>query len=683
MHLNRSISFFLVLAMLLAVRGAAVSAGEMPADEAWKALPSYQYGQDIAPLLAIDRAVIASMSSKETRAACAARLAAFLESDQTTAAARQYICNQLRQVGTAAEVPLMAKLLTKEETSEMARHVLQAIPGDESLAALRGATDTLKGTYLIGVINSLAARKDLASVPKLQALASNEDKDVVAAAVWALGTIAPEDGAGLDGFIKTATGPLPLRLAVPLLRFAESQVSQGKSAQAAMIYAKLSEKGQAPGVRRAALLAQLPQEAEPLQTAILAWLGSDDLDQRKVAASRLSSLADAQLEKATANLPGLPADSQRALIEVLATRRGEQVLPVILAMAKSDKEELRLVGVRCLGEIGDASVIPVLVDSLAVKGDVARAAQQALTSLPRKEVSETMLAALGARPEIRVPVIEVLKALRCYEAIDPLIVIAAQNDAEVYGPALDGLRGIADPDETDIPRLVKLLLSTKAGRQREEVEKTILIVCEKAPATDDRAKLVLAALSNIEAADAPKYLPLLGRLGGAQAMAMIEPALTSTNAEVRDAAVRALCNWPNGDVADRLLKFASGENKEYRRMALRAYVRVISLKADRPEQQTLEMLQNAMKLAVAADDRQLILDRASTVRTLEAVEWIASYLDDPAVNQAACRAIVELARHRFLRQPNMARFGPLLDKVIAVSNEPQIVERAKRYKLGL
>jgi HEAT repeat protein len=683
MPLNKSIPFPLFLVMLLAVRGSVVSAGEMPVEDAWKALPSYQYGQDIAPLLAIDRAVIASMSSAETRAACAARLAALLESDQTTAAARQHICNQLRQAGTAAEVPLMAKLLLREESSEMARHVLQAIPGDESLAALRGATDTLQGKFLIGVINSLAARKDLASVPKLQALANNEDKDVAAAAVWALGAIGPVDGAGLDVVLKTATGPLPLRLAVPLLRFAESQASQGKTEQAALIYAKLSQKGQAAGVRRAALLAQLPKEGEPLQKAILAWLGGDDLDQRKVAASRLAALSDAQLGKAMASLPGLPVDSQRALIEVLAARRGEQVLPIILKMAKSDQADLRIVGVRCLGEIGDASVIPVLVDSLAVKGDVARAAQQALISLPRKEVSEAMLAALNARPEIRVPVIDVLKALRCYEAIDPLIVIASQNDAEVYGPALDGLRGIADPDETDIPRLVKLLLNTKAGRQREEVEKTILIVCEKAPANDDRAKIVLAALANIDAADAPKYLPLLGRLGGAQAMAMIEPALTSTNAEVRDAAVRAICNWPNGDVADRLLKFAAGENKEYRRMALRAYVRVISLKADRPEQQTLDMLQNAMKLAVAAEDRQLILERASTVRTLEAVEWIASFLDDPAVNQAACRAIVELARHRFLRQPNMERFGPLLDKVIAVSNEPPIVERAKRYKLGL
>jgi hypothetical protein len=31
----------------------------------------------------------------------------------------------------------------------------------------------------------------------------------------------------------------------------------------------------------------------------------------------------------------------------------------------------------------------------------------------------------------------------------------------------------------------------------------------------------------------------------------------------------------------------------------------------------------------------------------------------------------------------MDRFGPILDKVSAISQEPEVVERAKRYRLGL
>ena len=71
------------------------------------------------------------------------------------------------------------------------------------------------------------------------------------------------------------------------------------------------------------------------------------------------------------------------------------------------------------------------------------------------------------------------------------------------------------------------------------------------------------------------------------------------------------------------------------------------------------------------------------MRTLDTVAWIAEYLDDPNLDQAACQAIVELAHHRFLRHPNMDRFGPLLEKVSRISKDPDVVERAKKYRLGL
>ena len=83
----------------------------------------------------------------------------------------------------------------------------------------------------------------------------------------------------------------------------------------------------------------------------------------------------------------------------------------------------------------------------------------------------------------------------------------------------------------------------------------------------------------------------------------------------------------------------------------------------RPEAETLAMLQNAFKLADRAEEKRLVVQRASTVRMMESVTWLAGFLDDPALAQAVCGSIVGLARHRFLRHPNMRRFGPILKKV--------------------
>jgi hypothetical protein len=116
-------------------------------------------------------------------------------------------------------------------------------------------------------------------------------------------------------------------------------------------------------------------------------------------------------------------------------------------------------------------------------------------------------------------------------------------------------------------------------------------------------------------------------------------------------------------------------------------VRVISLPSERPADATLASLQQAMKLAAAADpeDRAFVLERtAAAVRTMPAVEWIAGYLDaadrTAAEPQAACRALVH---HRGLRQPNAARFDPILDRVAATTTDPALADRARRYKAGL
>ena len=58
------------------------------------------------------------------------------------------------------------------------------------------------------------------------------------------------------------------------------------------------------------------------------------------------------------------------------------------------------------------------------------------------------------------PAINVLREMKYYEAIDPLIEMASSKDRTEYVPALAGLAGIADPDDADLPRLFGLLSRT-------------------------------------------------------------------------------------------------------------------------------------------------------------------------------------------------------------------------------
>ncbi len=678
----------LPLIVLVAMGAAAPQflwSAEISAEDAWKAMPQYEDGQDMGALLAMDRVVIEAMASPESRSACAQRLGALLAAEETTMAARQYICLQLRQVGTAAEVPVLAKLLAKPETSEMARYALETVPGEESATALREALANASGPSLIGLLQSVGARGDALAVPTLQKLADSQDRPVAAAARWALGNIANEEASAFLLRQAENTGvPTPQDLAIPLLRCGQAFLDAGKTDPATTIFELLGRPGQGTGVRRAALEGQLRLQGDDATETIFAWFAGEDADRRRIVSGHLHALPDDRLDTLLAQLDDLPNAARLAAIELGVSRRGKQMLPIVRSLIEEDDPKLKLAGVRCLGMLGDASTISTLVEMLSAGGEVTETAQIALVHLPRKQVIPALLDALQKRPDARIPAIAVLVKLTSYEAIDPLIEIALDPDPAEYAPALDGLRGIADPDESDIPRLVKLLLKTKPGKHRDEVEKTILIVCDKLPADADRSELVLESLARVDRSKAPQYLPLLGRLGGRKALAAIQASLDGTDPAAREAAIRALCNWPNAEVADRLLDLAeNSDSRTYRRWALRAYIRVITLENDRPEAQTLAMLQKSVKLAETPDEKRLALERASTVRTMEAVTWLAQYLDDPELSQAACKAIVELAHHRFLRHPNMDRFGPILEKIGRLSKDPAVVERAKRYRLGL
>jgi hypothetical protein len=78
-----------------------------------------------------------------------------------------------------------------------------------------------------------------------------------------------------------------------------------------------------------------------------------------------------------------------------------------------------------------------------------------------------------------------------------------------------------------------------------------------------------------------------------------------------------------------------------------------------------------------------VIERVAAIHSMEAVRWLAPYLDDPKLCQAACQAIVELAYDRGLRNPNQDTFRPLLEKVQKLSSDPATRSRAKQYHAGL
>ncbi len=161
--------------------------GTLPAE--LEAIKTYTYGQSRAGILVVEAMVRdALVDTPERSAEMADQLASLLGKD-TTADCKQFVCRQLYFIGTENQVPALAPLLVSDDTSDMARYALEAVPGAKVDAALLAALDNAPKASKIGIVNSLGVRRTNSARTALRELTRGNDPDLAAAAEAALGKI--------------------------------------------------------------------------------------------------------------------------------------------------------------------------------------------------------------------------------------------------------------------------------------------------------------------------------------------------------------------------------------------------------------------------------------------------------------------------------------------------------------
>ncbi len=173
-------------------------------ENAFEALKSYDWGTDPKTLKSIDEAVVSTHGDAAARAELEQQLAAALDTELSYDA-KQFLCRKLMLVGTATCVPTLAKFLSDEKLSHMARYALERIPAPEAAAALRNGLAQVNGALKVGVIASLGVRQDDASVSPMGKLLSDSDPAVAQAAAHGLAAI--RTAAASDALASNDTNP--------------------------------------------------------------------------------------------------------------------------------------------------------------------------------------------------------------------------------------------------------------------------------------------------------------------------------------------------------------------------------------------------------------------------------------------------------------------------------------------
>jgi len=434
-----------------------------------------------------------------------------------------------------------------------------------------------------------------------------------------------------------------------------------------------------------ALPGRLPADEVDIQV-VVDLLAESDKEFRAVAFDQIRNAfpGAATTKQFAALLPTLPAETQVGFLSALADRGDQVAAPAVRALLGSSTDDsVRVAAVKALGSLGDASDLPALYPlALGSAESVRQAARRSLVVLPGTEPSAAMAEMLSdADAALGVLLIETLTERRARETVPSILAVAVGDDPEVREAAMQALAGLAT--ESDVAGMVQGVLKAEPGGERAAAERAVMRVCQKDDPEADAAKPLLEALDGLTSQQRLVLLPTVGRVGGPAALRVIEEAVRSDDAAQQAAGFKALFNWPDASIAFRLLELARTESQpQRRREALRALIRVAPLPGEESEQFRLDLLRTAMAMCEHDEDRLRVIERAKAVRAIETLRYVARYFDEPAFREKACLTVVELAHQSGLRESHRDEFHQALDRVIAISQDATVIDRAKRYKKG-
>jgi len=664
----------LVAALLLGAAAAADDAETIAKlDEALKAVPAFEQGGNAQPLQEIERIVFWLPPGAPLRGTIEQKLLDTLGST-TTCDGKAFLCRQLRVIGTAKCVPHLEKLLTDPDNSHMARYALGRLEVPEASAALHRALGKTSGKVQAGIINTLADRNCQEAKPDVLKLVASADPDVAKASARALGRLGGADSVdALKAARAKASGPLALEIDNALLNCAELFAAQGKPAEAAVIYEAFFRSGEPGQVKLAGLRGLVATRAEDAAGLLVEAIKGGDVGLERSAISLIAAVPGPKATEAfVGTLDALPAEGKVLLLRALGARGDRAVAKAVIAATKSPDEPVRIAALESLGGVGDASAIPVLAEAAATAAAAEKEmARASLLALRGDDVDQALIRAVAEGPATaRVEAIGALAGRGTAAAVGELLKAAASDDESVRRAAIRALGALAAAGQ--LRPMIDLALKPKDPGDWPVVEEAIGKVLVRIEDKRGRAAPLLEVLQSAPAEAKPTFVRLLSKSGSPEALAADRTYVKDSDPAIREAAIRALADWPDLAARDDLLQVLSGAaDAAQKQIALQGYVRMAEISDD-----PAGMYMQALGRVETPSDKKLVLAGLGlNSDSPAALELAMKYLDDKQLQATAGLAALRIASRLKGDDEKVARAA--LHKVLDVVKHEDVHQRAQ------
>ena len=589
--------------------------------------------------------------------------------------AKAKACQRLAIIGTPKSVPVVSQLLADPVLSHYARFALEANPSPEVDKAFRAALSELKGRQLVGVINSIATRKDTQSVDALLPLAAGDNLEIAASAISALGVLATPESISAVKQALAQKPSLRVTAADACLTAADRLLIDEKNEAALLLLTTLRKVELPKHINVASRLGEIRTGSQNINALMNSYLQDKDPALFRIGLELGHYLTDTKTtEQLVKQLDTLPPARRILLLHVLGNRGDTSALPAVIKAANSDDDGELFAAVSVLGILGDASVVPVLLQA-AVSGeeDLAIIARDSLALLGGQDVDNQLINRLeNSDSQERLVLVDVAGRRGIHQAIPLLLKYVSSDDPELRNSAIDGLGMTVGLK--DFPQLLDQMLAMDSTPSATPMKEALRKACQRMGDQDAASQVLLDRMTDASPAAQIELMDLLVYVGGQRALAGAQAAAAGDDNATANAATQALGRWLTPDAAPVLLELAKSGNSAYRVRCLRGYIRIIRQFGMRPGQR-FQMSKLAFAAASRDEERKLVLDTLTRFPLPQGLKMIIPHLGSSSLSEAASSAAVAIGEKLVNQDPKSV--ANAMTKVIAVTQNEDIAKRAK------
>ncbi len=590
---------------------------------------------------------------------------------------KQQACRELRVVGTVQSLPELAALLTDPQLSGYARFALEEMRYPEVDALLHDALGKATGPQQVGIVITMGARRDASAAPLLAPLLESADADLARAVAGALGRIATAESVET---LMQFRGKAPEAARFPaeegLLAAAQRWTAEKEGDQAAPILEALIAPGAKANVRMGAFYLLAAAQPDKAPDRLLAALAGDDADLRDMAARIISETKGTELTaRYAAALPTLSANGQATLVRALAGRRDAAAHPAVVQAIDSTEKNVKLAALKALATLGNAGDVARLAALMGGDdADAAGTARATLATIEGAEVDAAITAALAAAPAaVQAKLLDLLLDRRAEQALPMAAEQVRSGDAAVRQAALRTLAVLGTKDNAAL--IIAAVDTAPDTAGRSDAENALGSLCARCG--NDALPVVINAMGCSKIESRTALLRAVGRAGGAKALECVVQSLNDPDETFRNEALRELSDWPTADAAPQLLELAKSDQENRHVLGLRGYIRLARASADPAGKAA--MLTAAMGLTRQPEEKWQVLAAWGTLKTVQSLDALLPFLQDPQVKNEAGSAIIAVATELAKAGgDSKTRAVGALKAVVATCDNPAVLESANR-----